>query len=398
MRIVGILFLLILLTACEATAPSEESIDAGALARQSIIVDGHVDLPYALHKGWYDSSVASEKGDFDYPRAMTGGLSTPFMSIYTPAVLDGSSAATDHANAMIDLVEQLVASAPEKFRIVRSVAEVEKAFTDGLIGLPLGMENGSPINDSLVTLEAFYQRGIRYVTLAHSKSNSISDSSYDLNRQWGGLSPFGETVVKRMNELGIMVDISHLSDDAAFHVLRISKVPVIASHSSVRHFTPGSERNMSDEMIVELSKKEGVIMINFGTFFLTEAGNKFGKIREQAYLEFLEAENLQDGEEIKKSFNKDYEKTVPYPFATLEVVLDHIDHVVKLAGVNTVGLGSDYDGVGDTLPTGLKDASSYPNLVAGLQQRGYSTEDIRKILSGNVLRVWRATEKYAAAN
>jgi len=392
-----LLLILFSLTACAAPQLQEPIPDPTTLVQQHMLVDGHIDLPYALHDGWYDTSVASEQGDFDYPRAMAGGLSTPFMSIYTPARYDGTPAATEHANKMIDLVEKLVASAPDKFRIVTSVAEARKAFADGLIGLPLGMENGSPIQNSLELLDEYYGRGIRYITLAHSKSNAISDSSYDDNRQWGGLSEFGKTVVDRMNTLGIMVDISHLSDDAAWQVLQLSKVPVIATHSSARHFTPGSERNMSDEMIVDLGKRGGVIMINFGTFFLTEAGNAYGRIREEAYNSYLESEQLTDSPEIKAAFRDDYEERVPYPYATLDHVLDHIDHVVKLAGVDAVGIGSDYDGVGDSLPTGLKDVSEYPNLVRGLQQRGYSTDDIIKILAENVLRVWSEVEQYAAS-
>lgn len=387
----------LLLTACVGPVTEPDIIDATDLVQQNMLVDGHIDLPYALHKGWYDASIATEQGDFDYPRAMAGGLSTPFMSIYTPARFDGTSEATEHANAMIDLVEKLVSSAPDKFRIVTSVEEARQAFADGLIGLPLGMENGSPIQNSLPLLDQFYQRGIRYITLAHSKSNAISDSSYDENRQWGGLSEFGKTVVDRMNTLGIMVDISHLSDAAAWQVLDLSKAPVIASHSSARHFTPGSERNMSDDMIVELGKKGGVIMINFGTFFLTEAGNAYGKIRDQAYADYLESEQLVDTDEIKAAFRENYEQRVPYPYANIDNVLDHIDHVVKLAGIESVGIGSDYDGVGDSLPTGLKDAGEYPNLVAGLQQRGYATEDIVKILAENVLRVWAEVEQYAAS-
>lgn len=398
MRMLTGFLVALLCVACAPQAATVQMIDAGQLAQQTIIVDGHVDLPYALHKEWYDVRERSEKGDFDYQRAKAGGLSTPFMSIYTPARLDGTPEATEHADAMIDIVERVVASAPDKFRIVRTVAEVEQAFVDGVIGLPLGMENGSPIQEDLALLDRFYERGIRYITLAHSKSNAISDSSYDDNKQWQGLSAFGKTVVQRMNKLGIIVDISHLSDDAAWDVLALSQVPVIASHSSARHFTPGSERNMGDEMIIALGQKQGVIMINFGTFFLTEAGNQYGKIREAAYQEYLQANTIVDSTEIKQSFQNEYEQRVPYPFATLETVLDHIDYVVKLAGVNAVGLGSDYDGVGDSLPVGLKDASTYPNLVKGLQQRGYSSEDIAKILSANVLRVWRSVEAYAAAN
>ena len=388
---------LLALAACgEAEQTTVNNTDTAArLANETLIIDTHIDVPYRLNDAWEDVSIATETGDFDHPRAVAGGLNAPFMSIYTPAKLDGTPAAKEHAEAMIKIVERIVASAPEKFIIARNPGEVEAAFKAGKIALPLGMENGSPVSGDLANLDYFHERGIRYITLAHSKSNHISDSSYDPERQWDGLSAFGETAVKRMNELGIMVDISHVSDAAFYDVMEISAVPVIASHSSARHFTPGFERNMGDEMIKALSLKGGVIMINYGSAFLTETANKYRPTRDAAYKTYVAAGGVEDTPELKEQFDKDYLVANPYPFASLEDVLNHIDHVVKIAGVDYVGIGSDYDGVGDSLPTGLKDAASYPALIEGLLGRGYSETDIKKILSANLMRVWGTVEAYA---
>ena len=297
---------------------------------------------------------------------------------------------------MIGIVERIAAESPTKFRLVKSVAEVEQAFADGVIGLPLGMENGSPINGDLGKVNHFYERGIRYITLTHSKANHISDSSYDETRRWNGLSEFGVQVVERMNQVGIMIDISHVSDEAFWDALKASKVPMIASHSSARHFVPGFERNMDDEMIKALGAAGGVIMINFGSSFVTDAAHQYGPKLDAAYQTYLSEQSLEDSNEREEKFEKEYKETTPYPFAGVSDILDHIDHVVKIAGIDSVGLGSDYDGVGDSLPTGLKDVAGYPNLVKGMLERGHSEADIQKVLSGNALRVWRATEAYAA--
>jgi len=385
------------IAACSETeqTPVSHADTAAKLATETLIVDTHIDVPYRLNKAWEDVSAATKTGDFDYPRAVAGGLNAPFMSIYTPATMDGTPEAKKHAEAMIEIVERMVASAPEKFTIARNPSEVDAAFKAGKIALPLGMENGSPVAGDLANLDYFFERGIRYITLAHSKSNHISDSSYDPERQWDGLSEFGEKTVKRMNELGIMVDISHVSDAAFYDVMELSAVPVIASHSSARHFTPGFERNMSDEMIKALSLKGGVIMINYGSAFITETANKYRPARDTAYQSYLTETGLEDSTELKEQFDRDYLTANPYPYASLDDVLDHIDHVVKIAGVDYVGIGSDYDGVGDSLPTGLKDAASYPTLIEGLLGRGYSEADIKKILSANLMRVWSTVEAYA---
>lgn len=363
------------------------------IAQETIIVDGHIDVPYRVKEKWVDVTKATEGGDFDYPRAVSGGLNAPFMSIYVPASLDNSPESTQLAHELIDSVEAIIARAPNKFAIAKSPSDVKSQFEKGLISLPMGMENGSPIQGDLANLTAFYERGIRYITLAHSQANHISDSSYDLRRKWKGLSPFGKTLVGEMNNIGIMLDISHVSDDAFYQVIELTKVPVIASHSSLRRFTPGFERNMDDEMIKKLGENGGVIMINFGSSFVSKEAGKWRSGLTAARKALVEKE----GEDSPKleNFEENYRKEVPYPYSTLDEVLDHIDHVVKLIGVDHVGIGSDYDGVGDSLPIGLKDVASFPNLVQGLLDRGYSRSDIEKILSGNLLRVWQQVEEYA---
>lgn len=368
------------------------------IAKREIIVDTHIDVPIRLVFRPADISQATESGDFDYPRAFAGGLNAPFMSIYTPADYAAEPGKSfEFADSLIDMVEGFVADSPQKFAVAASVQDVRDHFDAGLMSLPMGMENGSPLEGKMENLEYFYDRGIRYITLAHSKSNRISDSSYDETRQWNGLSDFGKELVASMNEIGIMIDVSHISDEAFWQVMELSSVPVIASHSSARHFTPGWERNMSDEMIVRLAENGGLIMINFGSSFISETARQYGDARSEALRAHLDANPDLDPREARSAFYKAYaEENGPYPFATVDDVLDHIDHVVELSSVNAVGIGSDYDGVGDSLPVGLKDASSFPNLIEGLLQRGYSEEDIRKILGENLLRVWGEVEAFAA--
>ena len=370
---------------------SEKAIQ---LAKDNILIDTHIDVPYRIHNKWDDVSKATERGDFDYPRAIEGGLNAPFMSIYIPAHLEfeGKGKSYELANQLIDMMEALAYRAPDKFAIADSVADVEQQFKNGVMSLAMGMENGSPIEGELKNLHHFYERGVRYITLAHSQSNHISDSSYDIRRKWKGLSPFGKELVQEMNNVGMLIDVSHISDDAFYQVMDISNVPVIASHSSLRKYTPGFERNMDDDMLLALKKNGGVIQINFGSSFVTNQANTWYDRRDEA-----QQQAKQSGKDTT-DFKAAFRKKNPFPYASLEQVLDHIDHVVELIGIEHVGIGSDYDGVGDSLPVGLKDVSTYPNLVQGLLDRGYSDADIKKILGENLLRVWRQAESYAKAH
>jgi membrane dipeptidase len=388
-----------------ADAPVDLAERSRALARRIIIADGHVDLPYRLieklgpdGQPTEDVSQRTERGDFDIPRAVEGGLDVPFMSIYVPAEFQRKPGASKaHADKLIDLVEGLVHKVPGKFALARSVEEARRNFREGKISLALGIENGAAIEDSLENVAHFHRRGVRYITLTHSQDNLLCDASFNTGpRTWKGLSPFGRRVVAEMNRLGIMVDVSHLSDDAIRQVLEVSRAPVIASHSSARHFTPGWERNISDELIRAVAAKGGVVMINFGSSFLTRAANAYGDERRKAALAFAAERGITDREHPQvKAFLENYGREHPYPFARVEDVADHIEHVVKLVGIEHVGLGSDFDGVGDSLPSGLKDVSQYPNLFRVLLERGYSEADIEKIASGNLFRTWEQVEAQA---
>ncbi|WP_394176440.1 dipeptidase [Thalassotalea litorea] len=398
---------LISASAC-SDAPAEQmaqdivaSEKANQLAQQHLIVDTHIDVPYRLEARYEDVTKTTEKGEFDLPRAQQGGLNAAFMSIYTPPALEDEPGEHRYgpkamADLLIDRVEAIVGRAPNDFGLAYTVKDVQDNFAAGKVSLPLGMENGSPIEGDLANLEHFYKRGVRYITLAHSESNHISDSSYSDDKHWQGLSPFGKDLVKAMNEMGVMIDISHVSDQAFFQVMEHSTAPVIASHSSLRHFTPGMERNMSDDMLKALKANGGVIQINFGSYFLTNEAYQWDETKADQIAAFINKHNLAEDDKKVKDFEAKYLLENPYPFATIHDVLDHIDRTVEIAGIDHVGIGSDYDGVGDSLPTGLKDVSTFPNLVEGLIQRGYSDEDIAKILGQNLIRVWQQVEDVAA--
>jgi membrane dipeptidase len=366
------------------------------LAREYIIVDGHVDIPYRLYNRYEDISVRTRRGDFDYVRAKEGGLDAPFMSIYVPSNREDNGAKS-LADTLIDMVYGFQKQWPEKYAVATSVADVRAQFAKGLISLPMGMENGSPIEGKLSNVGYFHDRGIRYITLTHGKDNHICDSSYDTTRTWKGLSAFGRQVVAEMNRVGIMVDVSHISDDAFYQVMEISKAPAIASHSSCRAFTPGFERNMSDDMIKALARNGGVIMINYGSSFLSkDYQEKEDKVR-PLIRDYMRKNKLSFGDPKLDEFIAVVAKEQNFRNVDISVVADHIDHVVKLVGVDHVGLGSDFDGVGPTLPVGLEDASKMPNLIYLLLKRGYSDADIRKICGENVLRVWTKVEEIARA-
>jgi membrane dipeptidase len=377
---------------------------AKEIAQTMIVVDGHVDLPYRMKVGGFtlkrevlDVSVRTPDGNFDYPRAKEGGLDAPFMSIYIPAAnqaITGASKAL--ADTLIVMTERIAATFPDKFAMAYSPADVRLNSAKGLISLPMGMENGAGIEDDLTNVAYFHRRGIRYITLTHGKDNLIGDASYDNTATYGGLSPFGEKVVAEMNRVGIMVDLSHVSDNTFRDALSVTKVPVIASHSSVRKFTPGFERNMSDELIQGLAKNGGVMMINFGGAFLDSAYTSGAAQVREHLVNWLAENKLSRSDPRAQQYIEEYTAKFT-PFPTVARVADHFDHVVSLVGIDYVGLGSDYDGVGDSLPTGLKDVSMFPNLFSELLRRGYSKEDLEKISYKNVFRVWQAVEDFAAS-
>ncbi len=363
------------------------------LSKKILIVDTHIDLPDWLYDQWFDVSVKSSYGEFDFERAAEGGLNVAFMSIYTSPSLESEGKSKQKADSLIKIVEEIEIRWNDKFKIIRSPSEIE--LNENKILLAMGMENGSPIEGSLDNLRTYYNKGIRYITLAHYKSNHICDSANDPERKWNGLSPFGEEVVREMNRLGIMIDVSHISDSTFYDVIRLSKAPVIASHSCCRFFTPGFERNISDDMIIELAKNGGVVQVAFAGFFLREDINKNYLRGEEEIKEHLKNFNITPGSDSAWQYESQYWKENPVGKATVEDVANHIDHIVKLVGVDYVGIGSDFNGVGEHLPAGLEDASKYPNLIFELLKRGYSEEDIKKIFGGNLIRVWKKVEEVA---
>ncbi|GIS23078.1 MAG: dipeptidase [Gammaproteobacteria bacterium] len=334
---------------------------AQELAQEMIIIDTHLDTPIQLYmqqskNGFYEDITKASSLHFDFDRAVSGGLNVPFFVIFTPPSAEEKGTAFEMAKDLIQILEDIMNKHPSKFRLVKSPEEITNE--KGVMQVVYGMENGAPIESKLSNIKVFSDMGINYITLAHSKSNHISDSSYDSNKNWGGLSPFGRKVVAEMNKQGVMIDISHVSDAAFYEVLKLTKTPVIASHSSLRHFVPGFERNVSDDMLRELAKNEGVIQICFGSEFIAE------------------------------------KKKYPNLVVTVKDVADHIDRVKELVGIDHVGIGSDYDGWRN-FPVGLEDTSTYPNLIKELLNRDYTKEEIKKIFGGNLLRVWREVKRFS---
>ncbi|MBN2375734.1 MAG: dipeptidase [Sedimentisphaerales bacterium] len=368
------------------------------LSQELLILDSHQDLPYRLilqkgTKKQEDVSKRTEQGHFDYPRAREGGLDGVFLAAYVPARYEESGGAKALADEGIELIRWLAEKHPDKFLLVETAEQMGRGELDGRVRLGIGIENGTSLEGKLANLEYFYDKSVRYITLCHSKCNRICDSSFDDERRWGGLSEFGCEVVAGMNGLGMMIDVSHVSDEAFYQVLKLSTAPVVATHSSCRHFTPGWERNMDDEMIRSLAKKGGVIQIAFGSMFVNGEINR-ETIRHWDYVKQYIRENSLS-EEQEQEFTRQYRRDNPIASATVSDVADHIDHVVKLAGIEHVGLGTDYDGVGN-MPRGLEDVSGYPNLIYELLRRSYDREGIRKICGGNFLRVWKEVEKVGA--
>ncbi len=334
---------------------------AQELAQEMIIIDTHLDTPIQLYiqqdkNGFYEDITKKSSLHFDFDRAVSGGLNVPFFVIFTPPSAEEKGTAFEMAKDLIKILEDIMNKNPGKFRLVKSPEEITNE--KNIMQVVYGMENGAPIESKLSNIKLFSDMGINYITLAHSKSNHISDSSYDENKNWGGLSPFGRKVVTEMNKQGVMIDISHVSDAAFYEVLRLTKTPVIASHSSLRHFVPGFERNVSDDMLRELAKNGGVIQICFGSEFIAE------------------------------------KKKYPNLVVTVKDVADHIDRVKKLVGIDHVGIGSDYDGWRN-FPVGLEDTSTYPNLIKELLNRDYTKDEIEKVFGGNLLRVWREVKKFS---
>lgn len=407
------LFSLIVATVFFACGEKEQAVDytllsdeerlevAKEIAQNTIIVDGHMDLPFRMYNlgndlngEVFDFMTRSNEGNIDYVRAKEGGVDAPFMAIYIPAVYQERGGAKGLADTLISMVERMVDTWPDKLALAKSPEDIENNFKKGLLSLPMGIENAAAIEDEIRNIEYFYNRGIRYMTLTHGKDNLVGDSSYDDSETHGGLSDYGKEVVKEMNRLGMIIDVSHITDKTFFDVASISKAPIVATHSSVRDFTPGFERNVSNEIIEKIAEMEGMVMITFGGSFLDQNYSDANAAIRTHIQEWLAENNLNYRDEAAQEYIRTYSAD-KRPKVQVSKVIDHIDHVVKLVGIEHVGLGSDFDGVGDTLPEGLKDASMYPNIISELLKRGYSREDIEKICYKNFFRVWNDVNNIA---
>ena len=358
--------------------------------RRAVIVDGHCDTPYRLKRVQLSMSDHDPAAQLDIHTLRRSGITASFFAAYVPPFYADRGAAA-FAFSLIDIIDREVAAHPEVLIAGRSVADIERAKTDNRVALMIGVEGGHAIEDSLDTLHELYARGARYLTLTHVNTNNWCDSSGDAPRH-NGLTAFGRQVVSTMNDLGMLVDISHVSDAAFYHALETTRVPIIASHSSCRALTR-HPRNMTDEMLRDLARNGGICMINFFSAFINDdVAQVLAKAqrRKAAKKDPGEREEVPD-DRIDWDDYLQWFISLGCPTATIEDAVDHIVHAAEVAGVDHVGIGSDFDGV-PALPEGLTDASFLPAITEKLLLRGFSPDDVEKILGGNFMRVFRAVE------
>lgn len=374
-----------------------------------LLIDTHNDVTTKTVAGFDIGQRATtgdtdiSRGHTDIPRMREGGLGAQFFAVYVAASYVEGNHSANRALQMVDTVQHdIVGRYPDTFQLCYTADDIEAAHKRGKIAALMGIEGGHAIEDSLRLLRDFYLLGIRYITLTHGNTNNWADAAGDANspgvKHHDGLTNFGKDVVREMNRLGIMVDVSHVADKTFWDALEVSSAPVFASHSSCRALS-NVPRNMTDEMIQALAKKGGVIQICFSCDFLSQKAADAAAQNNQALQEKIrqqtEGRSLTP-EERRELMRKLREEVGIKPVrATLDDVVAHIDHVVKIAGVDYVGIGGDFDGVG-CVPEGLDDVSKFPNLTRALLEKGYTASDIRKIYGGNLLRVMRVVEKAAA--
>lgn len=356
----------------------------------SLVLDTHIDVTPKLQRPDWNFAEEHKEGHIDLPRMKRGGLNGLFFSIYMSGTVTGAKAVSD-AIERIAAVHKLAADMPDKVMLCTTAADVRRAHKEGKIAALMGMEGGHMINNSLPTLRMYAALGVRYLTLTHSVNTDWADSSGDTPKH-NGLTSFGKDVVRELNRLGILVDISHVSDKTFWDALEVSKAPMIASHSSCRALAD-HPRNMTDDMIRALAKAGGVIQINYLDAFIDNDLAAYGK-RRTAKMRELESQFPGNTREAMMKRREEATKILgAAPKASWERIIDHIDHAVKLVGADHVGLGSDFDG--GSMPVGMEDASLLPKITEALLQKGYSEADIRKILGENTVRLLAAAERVA---
>ena len=378
-----------------AAVPADDIAErARKLHASAIVLDTHVDTPQRLLFEKFDLGKRDAEGHLDIPRMREGGLNAVFMSIWTPSQVNGPKG-VKRALDLIDAVREQVQRHSGELALATTAEEVRRARAQGKIAVLMGMEGGHMIDDDLGLLRIYAALGVRYLTLTHGSNTNWADSSTD-DPKHNGLTPFGRSVVRELNRLGVLVDISHVSDKTFYDALEASRAPLIASHSSCRALC-NHKRNMTDEMIRALAKKGGVIQINYNTGFLSqEYAEAYRRIADEIKAKDSEADKLY-GENMapviraNERIRREFTAAGKLPRVSWEQIVAHIDHVVKLVGVDYVGLGSDFDGA--TMPEGMEDCSKLERITEALLRKGYSEADIRKILGENTLRVLEQAER-----
>jgi len=358
----------------------------------AVTVDAHADTPTEYLKEPFNLGAWNGKGEVDYPRMKSGGLDAEFFAAYVPAKYANKGAAA-FCMKIMETIHEMVDRYPTWARFATSTSDIRAAARDGKRAILIGIEGGHAIEDSLELLRAFHRFGARYMTLTHTNTNNWADASTD-DAKHDGLTPFGKEVVLEMNRLGMIVDISHVSDKTFYDVIATSKAPVFASHSSSRVLS-NHKRNMTDDMLRALAKNGGVAMVNFYTVFLDEnarvaADERSKKLAPQ--IAELKVKDPSEGDIFEAGLDKLYEQN-PLPQVPFTRIADHIDHMVKVAGIDHVGIGSDFDGISGNHPVGMEDVSKLPALRAELKKRGYSDEDVRKVMGENFMRVFSEVER-----
>jgi membrane dipeptidase len=375
------------------SGPMKISDEAMKIHREALLVDGHNDLPYQLREKGdlsfekLDISKPQKRLHTDIPRLRQGGVGAQFWSAYVS--VEHKNTVVRETLEQIDVIHRMVKTYPDDLEMAYSVDDVLRIRKSGKIASLIGVEGGHSIDNSLGVLRMYHALGVRYLTLTHTDTLDWADSATDKPKS-NGLSAFGEQVVLEMNRLGMLVDISHVSAETMKAAIRVSKAPVIASHSSA-YALAEHPRNVPDDVLELLPKNGGVVMVNFYPGFITQEGAR--AMRDGVKVARELREKYPDEKDFKAAMDG-WRKEHPYPSGNVGTVVDHIEHIIKVAGIDHVGLGSDFDGI-ERVPQGLEDVSCYPAITQELLNRGHSKDDIHKVLGGNLLRAFRRAEQVA---
>lgn len=405
----SILSVLLFIIVCSIAlgAQSKKGEDGSNLAqvrlilRKTPLIDGHNDLPWQFQKRYQnhidkmnlnDTTKLDPPMHTDIPRLKAGGVGGQFWSVYVPVETQGP-AAVQAVLEQIDVTTRFVQRYPEAFKIALTADDIQKIHSSGKVASLIGVEGGHIINNSLATLRELYAAGARYMTLTHTSNTDWADSATAAPKN-GGLNAFGELVVREMNRLGMLVDLSHVSPETMNKVLDVTLAPIIFSHSSARAIS-NHPRNVPDDILKRIPSNGGIVMVTFVPSFISEDVRQYGAVKDGEEGRYKGLYPQESKEQIKARMDK-WEKEHPSPKATLKQVADHIDHIKKVAGIDSIGIGSDFDGIEST-PVGLEDVSHFPDLFSELMNRGYTKDDIKKIAGLNFLRVLKKVEQVASA-